>query len=264
MAISNAYSAKVLNLRAIMFRVMKGAAVVGCALAAATAAIAAGNGGLHPMRANAQSLTARNTVDDSDLSGSWEPWYGETSAAVVARYWQWELSIPLGVSPLNDTTGANCGINQKGPVWFLAAPGGGTLSTECTLPAGKALLSGLYDLYDDYPCPDPTFAPKPPQSLDAFLQNDAVQYIAPFVSGSASLDGKPVTVRRVKSPLFEFTGAISLAAGDPCITGSPQLAVADGYYVFVDPLSPGRHVLRLQAVDTANNVTDVTVTLVAK
>jgi hypothetical protein len=192
-------------------------------------------------------------------------WHEESYAALVARFWQWNFSIPAGVSPIVDTSGANCGINQSGPVWFLAAPGGKTINNSCTLPAGKALLSGLFDGYDDYPCPDPTFAPAPGQSLEAFLQSDILSFVVePFVSGAATLDGKPFKIRRVKTSLFAFTAAESLATAaftDSCITGSPQLAVADGYYVFIEPLRPGQHILHLQSTDNAGDVTDVTTTL---
>ena len=36
-----------------------------------------------------------------------------------AQWWQYVLSFPESQNPLLDTTGAECGIGQSGPVWFL-------------------------------------------------------------------------------------------------------------------------------------------------
>ena len=39
---------------------------------------------------------------------------------LTAQWQQWALSLPNDVNPLVDTTGALCGVGQRGPVWFLA------------------------------------------------------------------------------------------------------------------------------------------------
>src|SRR5438034_7507958 len=62
--------------------------------------------------------------------------YGQWSAA----WWQWAADISEPNSPVTDSTGANCAVNQRGPVWFLAGNTGGTTSRTCTVPADKGIL----------------------------------------------------------------------------------------------------------------------------
>jgi hypothetical protein len=166
-------------------------------------------------------------------------------AGLTAQSWRWAYSIPVGVDPGSDTTGVNCGINQRGDVWFLAATVVGDSSVTCAVPAGKMLVSAVYASLDDYPCPPEfNFQPPPDQSLEKFLLQDDAQYVD-GVTATGQLDGKPLRVKRIKSRLFSFTAAASHSVSDPCVTGSPQLGVSDGYFVFIEPLSVGPHLLQL-------------------
>jgi hypothetical protein len=181
------------------------------------------------------------------MERGFESWRGSTRAELVIRQLLWLYSIPWGVNPLNEISGANCGINQKGDVWFLAGPGGYDWTTTCVVPAGKAIVSSVSAIIDDYPCPAP-FAFEPPsgQSLEKFLQEDVALYVDPVTLADATLDGRPLRVPRIQTGLFKFTAAARLTASDPCVTGSPQLGVIDGYFVFIEPLSRGNHLLHLR------------------
>ena len=228
-------------------------------------AVAATNRSIQMPRSAPRQAIAVNAESESTLSESKATWHGESHAALTERWWQWLESIPYGVGPNGDPSGANCGVNQEGPVWFLAAPVGGTFSSACTIPAGKIILSAVFAVIDDYPCPPPQvgppFGPPPGQSLDAFLKADITQFVDAVAYATATLDNEALHVRRVKTSLFPFTAAASNLQGDSCITGSPQLGVSDGYFVFIEPLPPGQHVLRLQSAATGGPVTDVTTTL---
>ena len=142
-------------------------------LLATSPAFAGGNASLDNSNTTSRKAVARHE-DQAALIQSKEMWQDETYAALIARYWQWLLSIPYSVGPFGDTAGVNCGINQHGPVWFLAAPGGKVLNNACTLPAGKAIVSGLFDGYDDYPCPPGVYGTeyRQGQNLEDFLHND--------------------------------------------------------------------------------------------
>jgi hypothetical protein len=48
---------------------------------------------------------------------------------------------------------------------------------------------------------------------------------------------------RATSPLFTFTADPSLVALDPCVTGTPQFGVTDGYWLMLNPLPPGQHTI---------------------
>ncbi|MEJ7602690.1 MAG: hypothetical protein WKG01_32675 [Kofleriaceae bacterium] len=89
------------------------------------------------------------------------------------RMWKWIFRQPAETNPLLDQTGADCGVDQGGPVWFLPSimPGGTVFVGErsCTIPRGKAILVQTATYLNDYPCPDPNFHPAPGQSLYDFL-----------------------------------------------------------------------------------------------
>jgi hypothetical protein len=79
---------------------------------------------------------ANFTISSID-SGPYGLTYGEWSG----KWWQWTLSIPTDVNPLNDKTGENCAKNQNDTqVWFLAGTYGGTAERTCTIPSGKAIF----------------------------------------------------------------------------------------------------------------------------
>lgn len=205
---------------------------------------AASSNGSTQKRTNSAAGTARTAIFAAHDDGSLM--IGANSLSrLTAQFWRWAYSIPAGVvDPGSDTTGVNCGINQKGDVWFLAGPASGDSSVTCTVPAGKAIVSAVYASIDDYPCPDPTFQPPSEQSLEDFLLQDDQQFVDGEI-GAAQLDGASVKVKRIMSRLFSFTAAASHSATDPCVTGSPQLGVSDGLFVFINPLPRGDHFLRL-------------------
>lgn len=188
-------------------------------------------------------------------------WLGASYETWTERNWKWFMSIPRGVGPWNDATGAQCGINQSGPVWFIGGPVGSDFTRSCTIPPGKAIAVPIIDYINDYPCPaPPPFEPAAGQSLEDFLLKGVKPLVDGFTVHTATLDGQPLQERRVTSGLFGFTGAKDLTEGtpsDPCVTGSPQLGVSDGYFVFIEPLAPGHHTLILHSENpTWDNGTD--------
>ena len=222
-----------------------------CVLALAGPA-AAGTDGSSRMRGGSPAYTQSNNHSPRESSSASDHgrdrWRGETRSALTQRWWRWWMSIPLNVNPSGEAGDANCEINQQGPVWFLGGPIGSTFTRACTIPAGKAILSPIINFINDYPCPDATFQPAPGQSLDDFLRIGVAPYLDGVTLAEAQLDGKPLEVRRVTTKLFSFTGAKNLVPLDSCITGSPQLGVSDGFFVFIEPLERGEHVLQIRSV----------------
>jgi hypothetical protein len=162
-------------------------------------------------------------------------------------WWKWVLSIPATQNPLL-TTGADCAVGQNGGRWFLAGTPGGTVTRSCTLPAGKKIFFPIISTENDYPCPPGFPQPAPGQSLKDFLTEGAVNTIDQAVNLQASLDGAKIPILpsyRGTSNMSSFSGDPSLTAPfDPCITGSQQKAVSDGYWLLLAPLSPGQHTLQ--------------------
>jgi hypothetical protein len=78
-----------------------------------------------------------------------------------------------------------------------------------------------------------------------------------FVGPATELNRQPLKVRRVTTGVFPFTAAADWAVkvSDGCFTGSPQIAVADGYSVVLPPLPRGDHTLALRLTDPPTNGT---------
>jgi hypothetical protein len=182
--------------------------------------------------------------------------YGHSLAEWNQRWWRWALSIPAPVNPSLDPLGVHCAEGQEGPAWYLGSSfGSATVERSCTVPAGKAILVNLSSLLNDYPCPDPNFQPAPGQSLEAFLAEGARQVEDGVNQLSLAVDGVPVPDlfgRRAPTGLFSFTGDVSLqAAIDPCITGTEQQAVSDGFFALLKPLPVGEHTITFGAATAA-------------
>ncbi|HEC19367.1 MAG TPA: hypothetical protein ENI97_08485 [Gammaproteobacteria bacterium] len=66
---------------------------------------------------------------------------GLTQGDYVNMWWQWAVSMPASESPVRDRMGDKCGVNQVGPVWFLAGGYGSShIKRSCTLPSDKYIF----------------------------------------------------------------------------------------------------------------------------
>jgi hypothetical protein len=188
--------------------------------------------------------------------------YGADLSTWADRESQWAYAQPLAHNPVLDQTGADCAVDQAGPVWFvprIAGPRVFSGSRTCSIPAHKALLLEIGAYVDPYPCPDPSFHPGPGQSLYDFLIADAGAFMDGVNHLEVSLDGQSfddvLSYRFHSSALFSLTGDPSLQATfDPCITGSPQPAIVDGFFMMFKPLDPGPHVIRVFGTDVRGAV----------
>jgi hypothetical protein len=209
-----------------------------------------------PEQASAASTLTRDDRDDRNpaLFAIDSHPFGRSMEGWAEAWWHWSFAIPLSLNP-NDTATADPGENQHGPVFFLANPpvDGRTFD----VPRHKAIAVLLSSVLNDYPCPDPTFQPAPGQTLFEFLSLGAAQ-ADNVASIESSLDG--VTLRDLTSyhvtshKLMHITGDLSLQVLDTCITGSPQPAVIEAYFMMLRPLRRGPHVLTTRIVTKAGVV----------
>jgi len=177
--------------------------------------------------------------------------WGERAAA-------WIVSQPFVGNPLFDQTGADCGNNQQGPVWFIppiAGPHVFSGSRSCTIPFGKAILLDIGHDLNDYPCPPAFgFEPVPGESLYHFLVRTDLPIMDSVNELDVSLDGQPFTdvlgYRFISSRLLYFTGDASMQAFDPCITGSLQPGIVDGFFMMFKPLDRGEHTIFVHGTNT--------------
>lgn len=179
--------------------------------------------------------------------------YGRSMATWAEQASKWVYGEPLERSPLFDQTGANCAVDQRGPVWYVARIAGPKVfsgTRDCTVPHQKAILLYIGAVVDEYPCPAaPDWKPAPGQPLYDFLIADAKPVMDSVNLLEVTIDGRPMqnvlSYRYHSDKLFRITFDPSLKEplGDACITGSPQQAIVDGFFMMVRPMSRGPHTI---------------------
>lgn len=197
--------------------------------------------------------TSADPLNPSVLSPN-SPQFGRTYGEWSAAWWQYVLSIPAPTNPLLDATGAKCGLEQAGPVFFLVGtftvtpfPGGGVIGianrTECTVPAGVALFFPILN--------SECSTAEGNGTTDAQLRACAAGLMQGATNLAAEVDGVAIkglqnaqtTDFRVQSPLFTFS-----LPGNNLLGVLPQTSpsVADGVYLMLAPLAAGPHTIHFK------------------
>ncbi|MFZ5636865.1 MAG: hypothetical protein ACOY82_09830 [Pseudomonadota bacterium] len=166
---------------------------------------------------------------------------GLTIAEWTGRWWQWAFSFPDGLEPYRDPDGRVCDHGQRGPVWFLAGTDGSfDARRSCRVPEGRHLLVPVINMIQYAPIEGPrAFACDRLQRLVA-VNNEHL------ASAVVVLDGERLAstvVRRLRTErCFDPYAGPGDAPGK-----SGMHAAADGYWLLLSPLPPGRHVLSIGA-----------------
>jgi hypothetical protein len=172
--------------------------------------------------------------------------YGIPYNEWLAKWWQWSFSIPTPQHPRDEYTPVKCALNQEGPIWFLADQLGGREERTCTIPAGKAIFVPLLVGECDY-------------SLPEVKSDDALRRCA--MAGNeygvieATVDGvklKNLEQYRTQSGFFNIT--IPEDNIYNALAGTFK-ALTDGFFVFLEPLPPGKHDVHLK-VSVLNPIMD--------
>jgi hypothetical protein len=168
--------------------------------------------------------------------------HGQSYPAWAADWWVWALSQPVTTNPVLDTTGEHCEVAQQGNVWFLAGTfSSGSVTRDCTVPAGTALLIPVINSFYCALAEDP-----PEQQTEEYVRAQ-VAFVEDTASGlSLTVDGR--TVRRLT---YEESEIFSVVLPADNLFGLPAGTVANpcadaGYYALVPPLSVGEHTVRIQ------------------
>jgi hypothetical protein len=173
--------------------------------------------------------------------------YGEWSA----KWWQWAYSIPKANNPVSDTTGLNCAVNQNGSVWFLAGTYGGSTTRSCSIPSGKGIMFPIFNV-------EGAFAEEKGVQTEQELRTMVKDYIDKTTVLEASVDGKQLTNLknyRVESPKFVFDYPEDNVVGLPA--GTKSEAVSDGYWIILEPLSPGKHEIHFKGANSQFTTTGI-------
>ena len=153
-------------------------------------------------------------------------------------WWQWAASFAREDSPVADRTGERCAARQSGQVWFLA----GTYGTRrtirtCTVPAGRHLF---------FPLINYVVMRRPTGSTScAAVTRSAAEMMEDASGLLLEVDGVRypdlMRHRQATRECFDL-GALT----EPRTQIFP--AAANGYYVMLKPLAPGRHTLNFGGV----------------
>ena len=172
--------------------------------------------------------------------------FNVTMGKWLERYWIWLASIPKDVHPRGDTTGANCGTNQAGPIWYLdppvEQPQPNATTFYCEIPENKAILVPLFVSE----C-DPTVLNNPTDSQISEctkMENDRANIIFD-IDGNRFVQIKGTSQSEEQYSLYRTTSDffnISFAENNIFDADSGTYrAQADGYFVIVQPLPLGDH-----------------------
>lgn len=155
----------------------------------------------------------------------------------IAEWWQWTISIPTQDHPRDNYSPEKCAVRQQGPVWFLSDVLSGKEDRTCTIPSGKAVLAPILTGECGYDVPT--------------IKNDQ-DLVKCATAGDeygvieGSLDGvnlRNLQQYRVQSGFFNI-----VVPEDNIYNNRPGTwrAFADGFFVFLQALPPGKHDLHLK------------------
>jgi hypothetical protein len=168
----------------------------------------------------------------------------------AAGWVQWSGELPYYAGPIFDETGAQCGENQDGPIWYLPGTAGGPVSRICTIPVGKQIVFPMLNYYGAIP---DAFYPTPEDKqgqIDGFTNTAEWIYADLTCSLTAKLDGQDLyadltdTWQLVADPFeVELPDDPDNFADWYGIQGVTTDAVGAGYYARLPALPPGEHTL---------------------
>jgi len=202
----------------------------------------------------------------ADVVAPSDPIAGNSQADLSWRWWQWAIDTRTADDPVSDPTGSQGFRGDQGDYFFLAGSySGDPVTRSLTIPAGRTLFLPLVNAFIDNLSP---FG-EPPTD---YTSDELRDFITPFIDTVTGLyltiDGVSITgldAHRQQSP-FSYTvtdpdNFLTRIGYDPTngsgvYPATVSLAFADGYYVGIQPLSPGRHTLRFggQADGVTQNI----------
>jgi len=182
--------------------------------------------------------------------------YGVSRENWTAKWWVWLNGIPKPSSPANDSNGANGAINQVDRyIWFLAGTLGGIAKRECVIPE-KAILFPIINSV--HLLAESKFKTEAELDFKVRYEADNVQEMSVTIDGLQLSDLKKY---RVHAKPFDVTLPEDNIWG---VVKGPTRAAADGYWIFLRPLSLGKHRIELFGSDLDGFETGVNYDLMVK
>jgi hypothetical protein len=173
--------------------------------------------------------------------------YGKTYGEWAGAWWTWFYTMPADggkcPSPIADTSGELCGLNQNGDVFFFAGTTAGNAArTKCVVPRGKAILVPLIVYAADN-------AGVPPSDVktEAQLKDSVEAAVSTFTDVRLKMDGEVVDTSRLRVETTKYSYTLApepnayTCLGQPGVNGVVDPAFAGGYYALLRPPPPGAH-----------------------
>lgn len=167
---------------------------------------------------------------------------GRTYSQLTAEWWQWAIAIPRLDNPSTDPTGENAYTNQHGEVFFLAPSLGNNYTRNITLPQGRYLFFPILTSIV-FNLPEENYT-----EAELRMQIDDFSSTASVLYASVDEQVRNIWVYRAASPAGGFQVNIpednlfdSPGDGFDLPGGTYFPAFTDGWWLLVEPLSPGRH-----------------------
>ena len=166
--------------------------------------------------------------------------YGKTYGEWSVLWWQWVLGIPEHESPMTHADMAP--VHDAGSVVFLTGTFGASAERSCAVPEGKAIF---------FPLVNTPYVCNLPSDTEKIARASVKQSMDHVTDLWAALDGvllHGLQAFRFQSPamfMVSFDSADPLAALDPLPPYPPLTypCFCDGYWLMLEPLSPGEHTL---------------------
>lgn len=177
---------------------------------------------------------------------------------LAAKWWSWAIGENL--DPITETGAVDCSAGQQGQTWFLGGSNFnmGPIVRTCTIPKKVSLFFPVVNAFAFAP-PSKAACPAVPVHTQKQLDEHrkcAASFIDTFSLAdlTATLDGNDVPIVRAQSALFPLHLGDDNPFADFGVTAGIYLDAADGFWVLLDPLSPGVHKIHF----VADSVIDVT------
>jgi hypothetical protein len=180
--------------------------------------------------------------------------YGHSYATWSAKWWRWSLEQSVNNLELISKPDACDGhVRFLAGSLLLGSGGAASITNKVTISHGTPLFFPIISVWDDNSA-CPTFTSFTAEQLEATVEGDWTL----VTLTTCTIDGVPVaglsnpatTEYLTQSPTFGYLTAetgnvLADIFGDTCIDGGTFIypAVADGVYLMLSPLSPGKHII---------------------
>lgn len=168
--------------------------------------------------------------------------YGQSYVKWTEKWWQWAFSIPKDHNPIIDKTGENCCRGQDGPVWYLAGTTGDTTHAQrsCIIPHEKSIL---------FPIIVSQFSRSEKPTM---THRELVRYTAKDIGLASFLEVIIDSLHLTDLSKYRVQSYFNLDFVEGNIwdiKSGPSMAASDGFWVFLKPLSEGKHTISFQGVE---------------